>query len=173
MARPTKLTPTVREKILLALAAGCTRKHAAALAGISEDSFARYRAKDKKLAAAVVRAEAEAVVACCLAIRRAAEKGKWRAAAWWLERRCPEEWGRQRAFAPANPVEVNVHFYKPGDLDRLSTEDLRTLHTLADRCNGARNGTGSAKAEDRAALPSGHEPQKETKETRELARVRA
>ena len=34
---------------------------------------------------------------CLRQIKEAAQNGDWRAAAWMLERRYPEKWGRRRA----------------------------------------------------------------------------
>jgi hypothetical protein len=50
---------------------------------------------DSTFSNAVTRAEAEAEVACTGTIKKAAQDGDWHAAAWWLERRRAEDWGRK------------------------------------------------------------------------------
>ena len=94
MARPTKLNGPVRAKLLEAIEAGSTLKDAAAYAGIGKSTLDRYRQQDEALAAAVEQAEGTAAVTYLRAIHRALDRGDWKAAAWWLERRRPEEWGR-------------------------------------------------------------------------------
>ena len=44
---------------------------------------------------AVKKAEAEAEVESVALIRRSAQDGQWQAAAWFLERRKPSDWGRK------------------------------------------------------------------------------
>ena len=46
---------------------------------------------------ALKRADLEAELACLRQIKEAAQNGDWRAAAWMLERRYPEKWGRRCA----------------------------------------------------------------------------
>ncbi|OWK34795.1 hypothetical protein [Fimbriiglobus ruber] len=105
--RPTKLTPLARKIILTALEGGGTRKTAAEMAkvslrtlqlwlrlGLQPDAEAEYR----EFRTDVLRAEAEAILSCVDLIRKAAKKD-WRAAAWWLERHCPE-YARNKTFEP-------------------------------------------------------------------------
>jgi hypothetical protein len=102
--RPYKLTPEVRQRLLDALRKGSTRKAAAESAGIGYSTFRGWLAAGRSepeaglsaLLADIKRAEAEAVVAAVDIIGKAAAGGAWQAAAWWLERRYPEDWGQQR-----------------------------------------------------------------------------
>jgi len=96
MGRRTKRNPAVVAAILEALAAGQARGTAAALAGIGATTLARWVADDPDLACRVEQAEAHAVRDALGVIHRAAESGTWQAAAWWLERRYPADWGRNR-----------------------------------------------------------------------------
>jgi len=96
MARPTKRNPAVEDQILRALAAGQARWPAAALAGISGNTLSRWISDDDAFALEVQRAEAQAVATALGTITKAAASGTWQAAAWWLERRYPAEWGRNR-----------------------------------------------------------------------------
>ena len=94
MARPRKLTADVQRRLCDALAAGNTRRAACAFAGISEDSVARYRDRFADFADAIQKAEADAEVRNVAIVTRAAQSGVWQAAAWWLERRFPHDYGR-------------------------------------------------------------------------------
>jgi hypothetical protein len=102
---PLELTPERQQAICAAVAAGNNRETAAAAAGISERTLRRWlqdarRRGDESpfwpFLAALKKAEAEAVMGAITLINRAARKGAWQAAAWWLERKYPEHWGRQR-----------------------------------------------------------------------------
>lgn len=100
MARPIKLTPKIFADLQKYLSTGNTRRDSCALSGISEDALARYLKKAPKgfedFADAIARAEAQAVQRCVTAIQKAAnptdEKFDWRAAAWFLERKRPDDW---------------------------------------------------------------------------------
>lgn len=123
--RPTKLTKDITTNLLAALAHGCYVETACHVAGIHRDTFYGWmerarEAKDKggKLTAAegrlvefsdsVKRTLASAELKDLRNIRLAAE-GQWQAAAWRLERRYPERWGRTRhevTGADGGPVTV-------------------------------------------------------------------
>lgn len=111
--RPTKLTPAVEERILKAIAAGNTLKDAAAYAGIGYSTLEHWladpRPRYRQFRQAVEQKQAEAVVRNVAIIEKAAQE-QWQAAAWWLERRRPDDWGRkervEHATAPGKPMEV-------------------------------------------------------------------
>lgn len=83
-----------RERVCTALAAGNTRRAACAFAGISEDTLANWLRRHSDFAEAVKKAEGDAEVRNVAIISRAAQQGTWQAAAWWLERRYPHDYGR-------------------------------------------------------------------------------
>jgi hypothetical protein len=92
----TLLTPEVEAKILAGIRdAGMSLQTACAWAGISDDTLARQRKKDPELAARVERAR-EMFKAKMVTLISAAAPKNWNAAAWLLERKHPEEFGRQR-----------------------------------------------------------------------------
>jgi transposase len=95
VARPTRYSPEVAEQILAALRGGNTRRAAAAAAGVTERTFERWMARFVGFVGAIEKAEAEAHLAHVATIQTAATDGTWQASAWWLERRCPEDWGRR------------------------------------------------------------------------------
>lgn len=102
MAAPFKLTAAGRRRLLDAIAAGNTRKVAAIHAGIGRSTLLRYlqigrkqkRGKMRDLWDAVKKAENVAVVRNVGLISTAADKN-WTAAAWWLERRHPDDWAKK------------------------------------------------------------------------------
>jgi len=102
--RPTKLTPELQRKITDAIRAGNYMETAAAYAGIHKDTlyaWLKRGARDKspkspyrQFSDAVEKALAEAEVRDVALIAKAAEK-EWQAAAWRLERKFPDRWGRK------------------------------------------------------------------------------
>ena len=115
MARRTKLTPETKEDIVKALRAGNSRRDSALYAGISETTFYSWMARGREgeplyseFLEAVEKAEAQSVVRNVAIIQRAAEE-TWQAAAWWLERKRPDDWGRrQRMDIGADKEELEV-----------------------------------------------------------------
>ena len=115
--RPTKLTPQVQARIVQAIVGGNDITVAAAYAGIGKTTFyewlergrkeaarlaASSRAKPKdsetpfaEFADAIQKAQADAETRNVALIAKAAQEGTWTAAAWWLERKYPERWGRK------------------------------------------------------------------------------
>lgn len=105
MARPTKLTPELQEKICQAIRAGNYIETAAAYAGVNKSTLYDWlkrggRAKSgkyKEFSNAVEKALAEAEVRDVFIIGKAAEEN-WQAAAWRLERKFPDRWGRRERW---------------------------------------------------------------------------
>lgn len=143
MARPTKLNSITHDKIVKAIQAGNYIETAAAYAGISKNTLYEWlrrgqREKDRvaknprfkikkaeelfvKFADAVEKALAEAEMRDVVIIGKAAEE-QWQAAAWRLERKFPEKWGRQKIdIEHSGQLEVNNPFKD------LTTEELREL----------------------------------------------
>ena len=124
MARPSKLTAEVQQRIVDAIAAGNYMETAAHYAGIHKDTLyewlKRGRAAKKgdetytAFAQAVEEALARAEIRDVALIARAAEH-VWQAAAWRLERRYPEKWGRRKVelehIRPdKEPIELVLNF---------------------------------------------------------------
>jgi hypothetical protein len=114
--RPTKRTDANRKTIIDAIEQGTPYRHAAAMAGMSEDTFGRWRNDDADFADAIKEAEGRAV-AGRLARIRVAEPTHWQAAAWWLERKYPAEFGR-------TVQDVNVGGQKDGNPLRIVIERI-------------------------------------------------
>ena len=102
MARPLKLTPEIIGRIADAVRAGNTREAAAASVGIGETTLYRWLQRARRGAGgpfrefweALDKADAEAEMAMVAVVTTAA-KTNYKAAAWWLERRRPDTWGRK------------------------------------------------------------------------------
>jgi transposase len=99
--RPTKLTDDVQEQIVRALRAGNYIETAAKFAAVDKktlyswlDRANRGEAKYKGFLHAVNKAQADAEVSAVAVITKAAAS-QWQAAAWRLERKFPERWGRR------------------------------------------------------------------------------
>jgi hypothetical protein len=99
--RPTKQTPIICEGILEALRQGNTRTAAAEAVGIHRDTFYGWIEHNPTFSDAIKKAEAYAEQEAVKRIT-AAMGSTWQAAAWWLERRRPHEWGK------ADRVDVTI-----------------------------------------------------------------
>jgi hypothetical protein len=116
MARPTKLTTEVEERLVHAITVGATYKDACACAGISFQTFLNWKKRAQRAVEQVgerdgepeetadqfveffdriKRAEADAAVGWLTTINKAARRD-WKAGAWMLERRYPESYNLRR-----------------------------------------------------------------------------
>jgi hypothetical protein len=98
MGRPTKRTPERKAAILNSLRLGNTRRAAASFAEIDHATFYRWLEQDATFSDAVEKAEADAETRFLGNIAKAAADGTWTAAAWWLERRRPDDYRRREAL---------------------------------------------------------------------------
>ena len=92
--RPTKRTDDRRAVILKVIAEGQRRDVAAHLAGLHVGTFYEWQAADPEFREQIKAAEAKAE-SSMVAVVMQSSFTTWQAAAWWLERRKPEEYGRQ------------------------------------------------------------------------------
>lgn len=122
--RPTKYTPERVKAITDAIRVGATFRLACDYAGITEDTFARWRERYADFADAVKEAEGKGAIGWLAKIEAAANEGTWQAAAWKLERRYPSEYGRtvvdQRHSGNIGTKEVVD--MSDADLDKLGKE---------------------------------------------------
>ena len=113
--RPSKLTPETQTRIVQAIRVGATYELAAQFGGIAYNTFNEWMKKGENAKAgryrdfyeAVKEAEGDAAIKWLAVIDKAAADS-WQAAAWKLERRYPNEYGRR-------VVDQNV---------KLDTEDV-------------------------------------------------
>jgi hypothetical protein len=127
VARPTKLTPEVRERVADAIGLGAYAEQAARAAGISPSTYYDWLRRGEageepfsEFSETIRVREAQAEVDAIRVIRQAADGGDWRAAGHYLERRHPERWGR-RPQPQVEPVEEPARTQEEFDaeVDRL------------------------------------------------------
>ena len=118
MSRTTKLNSRVQNTIVKCLKDGNTRNDSALYAGISHTTFYNWLERGRQgeepflaFLEAVEKAEAQAVVSKVAIIKEAAEE-TWQAAAWWLERKRPDDWGRRQRMdigtSQEQPMKITV-----------------------------------------------------------------
>lgn len=116
--RPTKRTPERSHIIFEALGKGLSRRLAAQLAGISEDTLSRWMKDTPEFETECKRREALCALECTDRIMYEVKSGRdgWKAAAAWLERRYPEEWSPRRQVEQVGerpPLEIIVSYESP------------------------------------------------------------
>jgi len=94
LGRPSKYNEVAVAAIVSAIKAGATYEHAAAAGGIHYDTFNEWRKAIPDFSEAIKAAEGDAARLLLGKIQAAASEGAWQAAAWILERRWPEQYGR-------------------------------------------------------------------------------
>lgn len=92
--RRTKFTPDVQQRIVDAISLGATYEQAANYGGIAYQTFHVWMDTKPEFSEAIKAAEGKAVVMWLAKIEQAASDGNWQAAAWKLERRYPQDYGR-------------------------------------------------------------------------------
>ncbi len=139
MARPSKLSKSVIEKIIRAIHMGCFIDTAAASAGIGRSTFHEWlrRGEDdiknkKRTLASDLKVQYDAASATAehrmLEIIDKAAKNDWKAAAWKLERKWPDRWARRQVLSVTRDDGIMSSTLL--DLDNLTDGELRTLREL-------------------------------------------
>lgn len=139
MPRPSKLTPETQKKIVDAIKMGATYELAAQYGGIHYDTFnnwmkrgvAEIEHRDKprtkeheeetpyiEFFEAIKQAEGDAAVLWLAKIEKSATEGNWQAAAWKLERRYPDTYGRRDIKHSGN---LNMKDMSDDELQRIAT----------------------------------------------------
>jgi hypothetical protein len=100
MARPTKLTADVQQDLVYALTEGASIEHACDYAGINPDTYYDWMKRGTageagfaEFSESVTRARGRGVVHDLRTISDAVQAGNWKAAAWRLQHRYPQEYG--------------------------------------------------------------------------------
>lgn len=106
--RPSVRTEENSALIVGAVKDGLPYRLACQVAGISEDTFKRWRDDDADFAEAIKKAETKAAREACAHITK---NEAWQARAWYLERRFPEEFGLPQAIERAL---IKLGFVAPG-----------------------------------------------------------
>ena len=117
-----KRTSAHQEAILEALRRGATREAAAFAAGVDRVTAWRWTQDDPQFAAEVAQACGQAEVSMTQRVVDAAASD-WRVAAWWLERRRPGDFGRNRDLSPSmTEMAEHVAAAEGIDVDELLRE---------------------------------------------------
>lgn len=113
--RRSKFTPETVDKLTQAIRLGATYVLACNFAGISVPTFHAWRNANPEFSNAITQAEGDAAVKwLALVNKHAADQAQW--AAWMLERRYPEMYGRNRVEltgANGGPVQVETRNLPP------------------------------------------------------------
>jgi hypothetical protein len=122
MPAPSKCTNGCKAAILEALRSGCTRTGAAAAGKVSGETLRRWLLADKELLAEVEQAEAGAEHYYVEVIKKAAPQN-WQAAAWWLERRLPQKFGRSDRLMVLRSLKKDVEGMTDEELYAVASGD--------------------------------------------------
>ena len=125
--RVRALDETKRLKIVALLRNGCSRRSTANYVGCAPSTITRTAARDRDFAAQITQAERGLEVESLRAIRSAAKKDRyWRAAAWVLERKNPDEFAARppKLYTPAELAQVLSHlvFLLQGDQPEVNCQ---------------------------------------------------
>jgi len=94
MARRSKLSAGLQQALCAVLSGGATRRAACAHVGIDHSQFYRWLQRSATFRDAIQKAESDAELRFTTIVAQAATE-TWQAAAWWLERRRPDDFGRR------------------------------------------------------------------------------
>jgi hypothetical protein len=95
MARRTKYTKELVAELLQILTEGNTIETACGCVGIGQETFFGWQRNKTEFAEAVQKAQ-KAAIRRNVGIVQVAAKKSWQAAAWWLERRHPQDYALRR-----------------------------------------------------------------------------
>ena len=151
-----KMDPQQQTAVLANIKTGCPIEHACKAAGFSNSTFFNYKKRAKAILEThpeviingdmgkltedergyveflqgVKKAEGEAVLRNIAVVSAAAQK-HWVAAAWWLERRYPDQFGRRERIDNRYPDGIPVH--PDFDLKKLSKDELIDLARIQEK----------------------------------------
>ena len=131
MARPTRCTPEVTQRVADAIRGGNYANVAARYAGIGERTFYKWMERAAsgeepfvQFQQAIKEAEAAAEVRNMALIQQAAQAGTWQASAWYLERRYPSRYGRRDRLEHSGPDGGPIKQQVVGDDQRAEVTAL-------------------------------------------------
>jgi len=136
--RKTKLTSELQKQICDLIKRGNYTKTACLAVGIDESCYYKWikRGEEAKtgiyfqFVQSIKRVQEEAKVRYLERIREAADNGNWTAAAWFLERKYPDEWGKKEKHTlegkmeqkHSGKIDLNI------DLRKLSDAELEKIY---------------------------------------------
>lgn len=129
MPRPTKLTDDTQKRIIQAIELGATYELASQFGGIAYNTFNEWMKAGERAESgakrdfyeAVKQAEGKAAVKWLLQIEKASAEN-WQSAAWKLERRYPDTYGR-RDIRHSGRVNVDVTKLTDDELQRIIEDE--------------------------------------------------
>lgn len=129
MTQGRAITSEQTERLLEGLRHGMTRRAAAAYAGFGKSALYDMIDRDRTLRTAIENAEGEAESAYTKLVANAATDPKnWTAAAWWLERRHPNDFGRKDRVEVKVDLRTIAERVAPGlDVDAVLAEAERIM----------------------------------------------
>ncbi len=137
MGRPTKLTPETTAKLCEAIRLGSTYELACNSAGVSYNRFNEWRkagevaknGKFREFYNTIKKAEGDAAKKWLQHVEDAAQDGNWQAAAWKLERRYPDNYGKRiKQQVQSQNIEIDISSLTDDQLKRLASgEDIAKI----------------------------------------------
>lgn len=132
--RKSKLTPDLMTEFVKLLSEGNYIDTVCHAVGISPPTYYNWRSRGQAVSSGIYRefyerteqATAKAEGAYLGVIKDAAKSGTWQAAAWYLERRYPERWGRR----DYRDITSGGKPLQKLDLSKLSNDELETIEKL-------------------------------------------
>lgn len=104
IGRPTVMTADIIGKLEYAFAQGASDKSACFYAGINPDTLYEYQKKNPEFAERKQQLKQSKLFKALDVIHSALENGDVAIARWYLERKCPEEFGLNKELEPLLPV---------------------------------------------------------------------
>ena len=147
MARPTLLTPELTEHMVAAIKGGSPAQDAAALCGVNPSTYYRWMREGaegddeqkQEFRQRIIEAKATLKAACVRKVLKAANSD-WKAAAWYLERAHPEDFGRRDRVRMEGEHSVRVEVSGQQRLNRLLADP--TMAQIMDAIVGSSSGNG-------------------------------
>lgn len=124
----------ITDKIVKLIAGGMNREDSCDMAGINQDTFYDWM-KDKRkpeFSEAIKRAEMVCKQRNIERIQDASKKN-WQAAAWWLERKYPQEFAIRQKLEHSGPNGGAIPVKSDLDLSRLNEKQLMRLADVLER----------------------------------------
>lgn len=90
MARPTKRTPEVEAELVQAIKDGLPYSTACEVAGIAASTFFQWMNEFPEFSELIKKANSSTAQRM---VKKITDNDAWQSAAWWLERRMPDEFG--------------------------------------------------------------------------------
>jgi len=104
-----KYTPEIIQELIKYIEAGNYVETACDAVGISKDTFYRWMKEKSDFSDAIKKAESKAIARNVMIIQKAAQTS-WQAAAWFLERKDYERWGRKELIGGIDNKPIKAEF---------------------------------------------------------------